>query len=107
MLQTKRLEAMAQLYLPVLIEAGGEYPFTITVTFVGVRGLTAPRENFDLGPKVPFPRDVVFLPDVVLESADGDLPATLRATFDALWQSLGYERSRNYEADGTWKGKLA
>ena len=77
-----------------LVEAGGEYPFTITVTFVGVRGLTAPRENFDLGPKVPFPRDVV-------------LPATLRPTFDALWQSLGHERSRNYEADGTWKGKLA
>jgi len=42
---------MVQLYLPVLIEAGGEYPFTITVTFVGVRGLTAPRENFDLGTK--------------------------------------------------------
>ncbi len=55
MLQTKRLEAITQDdilgRIGPRVEAGGEYPFTITVTFVGVRGLTAPRENFDLGTK--------------------------------------------------------
>lgn len=96
---------VAKRCLPVLVEAGAEFPFTMTVTVVGMKGLTGPRDKWGEGPKVPLPRDVVFLPDVVVEAADADLPAMLRPMFDAVWQSLGYDRSLSYDSDGTWRGK--
>jgi hypothetical protein len=93
-------------YAPILVGAGAEYPFTVLVTLLGMKGLICPSDQWGEGPKVPLPRDVVLLPDAVVEGADADLPAILRPTFDALWQCLGHERSQNYDASGTWKGKV-
>jgi hypothetical protein len=47
-------------------------------------------------------RDILFLPDIIVE--DYDTPATtlLRPAFDALWQASGFERSRSYDAEGAW-----
>jgi hypothetical protein len=93
-------------YVPLLVAAGAEYPFTVTVSLLGMKGLICRPDQWGDGPKVPLPRDVVLLPDAVVEGADADLPAALRPTFDAMWQRLGHERSLNYDPDGTWKGKL-
>jgi hypothetical protein len=94
-----------QLYIPLLIQAGCEYPFTVSATLLGMKGLSAPPNEWRelLGRTIP--RDVVFLPDVVLDGEEVDLPAAFRPMFDALWQSLGHERSQSYGTDGTWKGK--
>ena len=96
----------ASLYLPLLVAAGAEYPIAMTVTLLGMKGLMFRPDQWGEGPKVPLPRDEVFLPDAVVEGADADLPAGLRAMFDAMWQCLGHERSQNYDPSGVWKGKV-
>ena len=57
-------------------------------------------------PGTIIPRDVVLLPDIVVDGDDTDVPRALRPTFDALWQALGYDRSPSYGADGAWTGKV-
>jgi hypothetical protein len=76
------------------------------LALVGMKGLVCPPNQWGEGTKVPLPRDVVFLPDAVVEGGDVDLPAALRPMFDALWQCLGDERSQNYDPTGAWKGKI-
>jgi hypothetical protein len=70
-----------------------------------MKGLISRPDQWGEGPKVPLARDEVFLPDAVVEGADADLSAGLRAMFDALWQCLGHERSQSYDAQGIWTGK--
>jgi hypothetical protein len=96
----------ASLYLPLLVAAGAEYPFAVTVTLLGMKSLISRPDQWGEGPKVPLPRDEVFLPDAVVEGTDADLPAGLRAMFDAMWQCLGHERSQNYDLSGAWTGKV-
>jgi len=51
-------------------------------------------------------RDIVYLPDVVLNDVEidymVDLPMLLRPVVDAFWQAGGWDRSPNYDADGRW-----
>lgn len=48
-------------------------------------------------------RDVVVVPDVVLESEPNDLPRALRPMFDAVWNACGLRESENYDQDGYWR----
>ena len=50
----------------------------------------------------PIDRDVLFLPDVLIEEPPSDLPRTLRPIFDAVWNACGFVQSLNYDADGNW-----
>ncbi|MDP9001205.1 MAG: hypothetical protein M3O46_13975, partial [Myxococcota bacterium] len=92
-------------YLPILVDVGAAYPFALTATLLGMKGLGPPPGNWGERTGTLLPRDVVFLPDVVLETDDADFASVLRPTFDALWQSLGHEGSPNYSAKGEWTGK--
>ena len=43
--------------------------------------------------------------DVVMEDFDDDPSQMLRPVFDAVWQSVGWEHSHNYDDEGTWVGR--
>lgn len=50
-------------------------------------------------------RDVLHLPDAYVEQLPADPRSFLRPTFDALWQSSGWDRSYGYTEAGEWDPK--
>jgi hypothetical protein len=90
-------------YLNALGQVGVEGPVSVLVSLVGVRGYgLLPSANRGLGGHPVVARDVVTLPDVVVEYRDPDAPAVLRPVFDALWQTFGMARSFCYDESGHW-----
>ena len=81
-----------------------EPPFVIMLTFSGIEGyqvLPETRNRHWDSFRNPLDRDILLIPEVVVETTDFDAAAILRPAFDTLWQSAGWPRSLNYENDGT------
>lgn len=47
-------------------------------------------------------RDIVLLPDVILQEVTENIPKVLRPKFDALWNTGGFDGSRSYDNAGNW-----
>jgi hypothetical protein len=52
--------------------------------------------------RVTIDRDLLILPDILVEDYSTDASAALRPALDALWQAAGFPRSLNYDRDGKW-----
>lgn len=80
-------------------------PLVIMPALVGVRdqrlALSPAHYNVRSYEGRPFGRDVVQLPDVLLEETDADLWKLLRPTFDVLWQAAGWPCSFSYDEQGS------
>jgi hypothetical protein len=87
-----------------LVGAVSDYPFIVAPSLLGMKGLRM-RGSFDAVIGTAIPREVVLLPDVIVERDDVNIPTVLRPLFDALWQCVGVERSPSYGPDGTWNPK--
>lgn len=91
------LEATAR-YMRALDRLGVQPPLIILATFLGVRGavLTA---NHALH---PFDRDMLVLPEILIEDPPSDLPRAMRPIFDSVWNACGALQSANYDRQGNW-----
>jgi hypothetical protein len=76
----------------------------LSVALVRVNGMKFGTERLTLQIGRTFDRDVVVLPDVLMED-DADVHSTLRVIFDALWQAAGSNGSPNYAEDGSYTQK--
>jgi hypothetical protein len=77
-------------------------PVSVLVSLVGVLGVNLVFDQHEYRPVVhTIDRDVLILPDVLIEPGNIDIAVALRPIFDALWQSSGRERSPSYKSDGT------
>ncbi len=52
--------------------------------------------------KDPIDRDVLLLPEVIIENYDEKASKILKFCFDALWNAFGYPKSENYSESGEW-----
>lgn len=99
---------------PMIVEALKSYlntlqglvvplPLVVMLSVVGAKGawLLVPGKYFSSGGG-QMDRDVVMLPEVMIETYDQDIPKTMRAAFDAFWNAFGWERSYNYSEKGEW-----
>ncbi|MCH7808771.1 MAG: hypothetical protein IIB60_06050 [Planctomycetes bacterium] len=75
-------------------------PFIVCVSALGVKGASI-SGHWASDPK-PIDRDVLLLPDILLESHDCDIGRELRPVFDALWNASGFVGSPSYDEDGSW-----
>lgn len=80
------------------------FPVLVLVSLLRFRGVTLlppanSRPSFGV---VPYDRDTVLLPDVLIDTATDDVPKKLRPLFDTMWQGAGYKGSRSYDASGLW-----
>jgi len=79
-------------------------PAAIFVTLLGVQGATMLVSGFHY--RAPeshgFDRDVVRVPEIVVQDYEGEMGATLRPLFDAIWQAAGFAGSLNYDEHGRW-----
>jgi hypothetical protein len=91
-------------YLKLFLQLAVEPPIAVMLSMIGVKGFTlATGQPYSLRRRVPLiDRDVLLLPETVLEDL-GQKPASLlRPLFDTVWQSAGFTRSFNYNDAGKW-----
>jgi hypothetical protein len=91
-------------YLKLQQELGLQAPVFILLTLIGVKGwwLITDRGNaFHHAHAID--RDVLLLPEVLVEDYAQRAEAILRPIFDQVWQSSGWGGSPNYDnKDGRW-----
>ena len=58
--------------------------------------------EFSGGGSGVFDRDVLAFPEFEVLSVAGDYMSQMRAMIDVIWQSAGFEKSPNFDAQGNW-----
>lgn len=85
--------------LPNMLEAlrflGAEPPVFLMMTLLGVKG-------HRIHGGVPIDRDMLALPETVIESLDADPGSILKPLIDAVWNASGHERSPNFDIEGRY-----
>ena len=76
-------------------------PVAVLVTLTGAKGAVLATRGW-YRQHGTFDRDVVLVPDVVVDDFRCDVRATLRPALDALWQAAGLERCFSYDENGQW-----
>lgn len=90
-------------YTKAFGDIGIEGPIAVLLSLVGVRGHgLCPSPLRGKGGRPIVTKDVVTLPEIVVEEPSVAPPTTLRPLFDALWQTFGLPRSLAYGDDGIW-----
>jgi hypothetical protein len=92
-------------YLRVLKELNVELPVFAVLTLVGVKGysMSGGGPLYRAGLKVE--RDVLCVPEVLINNYDEPAARILRPFFDSVWNACGFARSVNYDVNGDWRPK--
>lgn len=53
-----------------------------------------------------FDRDIIYVPEEIIESYDELPEKMLKPCFDAIWNACNFPRSHNYDDKGNWKGNI-
>lgn len=90
-------------YFEGVRRAGLQFPFVVMVSLLGVRGYSPYiRNEWATAQPRPLRRDVVLLPEILLEDAPVSWIATLRPTLDQLWNAFGLMGSPNFDGRGNY-----
>lgn len=93
-------------YLSLAKELGVNMPIVVFLTFIGVKGYKMPGDETPFNRINPnhfmIDRDILLLPETIIESYDTKSADILRPMFDLVWNACGYPRSRNFDEDGNW-----
>lgn len=57
------------------------------------------RNNVEI---YPIEKDVLLLPEVLIENFEQNLAKTIKPVFDAIWNATGWSGSIHYDQDGNW-----
>ena len=91
-------------YLAALRAFGLTPPIVVMLTVIGAKGYSMSVSfNFWAGGGGQIDRDMVLLPEVVVEDFSADVASVLKPIFDTFWQAAGWGKSLNYDRDGNWR----
>jgi hypothetical protein len=85
-------------YISALQFLNVELPIVVFVTFIDAKGYSMTRRESEL-----IDRDILLLPEVILESYNINVEQALRPIFDSVWNACGFSQSLNYNDKGEWK----
>ncbi|OFW32075.1 MAG: hypothetical protein A3J28_08395 [Acidobacteria bacterium RIFCSPLOWO2_12_FULL_60_22] len=88
-------------YLEALKALGMEPPIFVMLSFLGVKGFKMGVSRWDSGEAID--RDLLILPEVVIDSYESDIAKAMKPAFDSVWNAAGWPGSRNYQGD-KWTG---
>ena len=93
-------------YLRTLQDMEVEPPMYVFLSFVGVKGYTLYHrpDPFRESGQHPLDRNILALPEVVIDDYDAELAQVMRPAFDLVWNAFGFLHSVNYDDQGTWVG---
>lgn len=96
-----------QQYLATEMDWGFNPPFFIMLSLIGVKGYEVSEKRINLFPLTSYgiDRDILLLPEVLVEEYAVKAADILRPLFDAIWQSAGWDCCKNYDKDGNWGGQ--
>jgi hypothetical protein len=90
-------------YLPKCFEImrrlGCSPPILIGISLIGVRGLTL------AGAHTAINRDVLMLPNIVVDNLTASVGPLLKPTLDLVWNACGEPASPYFDEAGTWVGR--
>ncbi len=90
-------------YISVIETLEVEPPIFIFLTLLGVKGYSmGMRPGRYSGPIHKIDRDVLLLPEIVIETYDIEPENVLKPSFDSIWNACGISRSLNYNDAGEW-----
>ena len=93
-------------YFDILRTLNVEPPIFIFLDLFGVKGYSmAVSKRFPFAESNTIDRDILLLPEVVVESHDVSVKDVLRPCFDSIWNACGFPRSLNYNEEGEWAPK--
>lgn len=93
-------------YVSALAKLGVNSPIFLMLSMVEVKGRYLPSRNFFFVSDVQsIDRDVLALPEIMIDDFSADIPQALRPAIDIMWQASGYAGSPNFDADGNWSPK--
>ncbi len=93
-------------YLSLLKTLNVELPIFVFLTLLGVKGYSmAVSERFFFARSHTVDRDILLLPEIIIESYDVSAEKELRPMFDSIWNACGFPRSLNYNDEGEWAPK--
>lgn len=92
--------------LPLLQKLGAEPSLYIMLSLLRVKGYYMGFSRADFYEEGhPIDRGDLLVPEVVLESFEGDIERAMRPAFDRVWNASGLARSLNYDEHGKWAGR--
>ncbi len=89
-------------YLSILNTLGVELPIFIFLDLLGVKGYFMPTSRFIFDSSERIDRDMLLLPEIILNSYEDNVENILKPAFDAIWNACGFPGSRNYNDEGKW-----
>ncbi len=97
----ERLIKATYAYLKLLSELTVEPPIFIFLSFFGVKNYKMTYKNAHfMEESLPIDRDLLLLPEGIVEYYGNKIQNNLKALFDLLWNACGCEGSLNYDEDG-------
>ena len=93
-------------YLNILKNLGVLPPIFVFLTLLGVKGYTMYRKNPHHFRIYNIDRDILILPEGIVESYEDKSEYILKSTFDSVWNACGEPKSINYDEKGEWKPKV-
>jgi hypothetical protein len=96
-------------YLPacfkILRDLGCSPPVLVGISLIGVRGLKLAVDPRSMTGSAPIDRDVLMLPEIVVEDLSAPVGPLLKPTLDLVWNACGHQSSPYFDAAGNWKPK--
>ncbi len=90
-------------YLSLLKELNVEPPIFIFLTLLGVKGYFMDvYSDPDIDEINTIDRDILQLPEVIVEKYDDEAAQVLRPCFYAIWNACGFKKSFNYNDNDEW-----
>ena len=100
----KELITGLSIYLKIMQEMKIEPPIFVFLSLVGVKDyyMAVNRYRFGSDGGNSINRDVLVLPEIVIENYDGKAQDILRPCFNTVWNTCGFSKSLNYNKAGEW-----
>ena len=94
-------------YLSILKTLNVEPPIFIFLTLLGVKGysMAVDRWKYRISESHTIDRDILLLPEIMIEGYEDTAEKVLRPAFDSIWNACGFPRSFNYNDNGEWAPK--
>ncbi len=92
-------------YLVGLEKHDIEVPIFAALSLVGMKDYSlGVGEMFIRSAGYNLERELILLPEALLDDYATDIPQAFHPIFDMVWNTFGYERSYNYNEQGEWVG---
>lgn len=100
------LKSLAE-FLNLSKQIGVNMPIVIFLTLIGVKDweMDVDRIRFRSNDYYKIDRDILQLPETIIESYDIEPKDILRPMFDLIWNACGFKRSYNFNETGNWVAK--